>query len=151
MKQFIAPLAVLVLASGCATAPQQFEFDKTRTIPESKDVVWERLVGFFASNNLSIKTIEKDSGIIAAERMIGRPGSGGKILDWADCGSELLMTPINQTADLNVFVRPAPGGATVTVNTRFSESRQFADERPTVTICNSTGALERELLAAAGG
>lgn len=136
--------------SACATAPTVYNVQNSRTVGASKDVVWERVVEFFAMNNLSIKTIEKDSGIIGAERMIAAPSRNGMIGSWASCGSELLMTPVGQTADLNVFVRPVAAGVTVSVNTRFSESRSF-DGPPVSVQCNSTGELERMILDAAEG
>jgi hypothetical protein len=151
MMKFVIAAAAFASLGACATAPQVYDVQNAQVMPEGKDVVWERLVGYFATNNLSIKTIEKDSGIIAAERMMGRPGSSGKIFNWADCGTELLMTPVSQSVDLNVFVRPVSSGTSVTVNTRFTESRVFADERPVLNYCNSTGALEGEILRAARG
>lgn len=136
--------------SACATAPTVYNVQNSRSIAQPKDVVWERVVEFFAMNNLSIKTIEKDSGIIGAERMIAAPSRNGMIGNWASCGSELLMTPVGQTADLNVFVRPVASGVTVSVNTRFTEARSF-DGAPTTVQCNSTGELEKLILDAAEG
>lgn len=74
MGRSIILLATLGAAlASCATAPEVYDFPKSRVVPEGKDAVWERVVEFFAANNLSIKTIEKDSGIVAAERMITSP------------------------------------------------------------------------------
>ena len=143
-------LVGLGLAS-CATAPQVYQVENRVTLNTSKEVAWTRLVEFFASNNLSIKTIEKASGIIAAERMMASPMRGGKIGTWADCGSELLMTPVSQTVDLNVFVREVTADQVqVTVNTRFQEVRQF-DATTQRVDCNSTGALEAAILSAIRG
>lgn len=150
VKIAAALLATASLAA-CATAPQTYTFDKARVVPESKDVVWERVVEFFAMNNLSIKTIEKDSGIIAAERMISTPSQDGNIAGWASCGTGMLTIPTAQTVDMNVFVRPAGAGTSVTVNTRFSETRQFADSPPQRVDCNSNGTLEGMILGAAAG
>jgi hypothetical protein len=150
MKRFIAIVAVAGLASACATAPGAYDVRNTRTYPQGKDAVWERVVETFASENLSIKTIEKDSGIIAADRMFGSPiGGGGTILNWADCGKGGLAIALSQAADLNVFVRPVAGGTSVTVNTRFQETRKLMDTVATVQ-CVSTGNLEERLLTAFG-
>lgn len=139
------------LLSACATSPTHYEFSRSRVVPDSKDVVWERVVEFFAANNLAIKTIEKDSGIVAAERLFpGAPTTKGMILDWASCGHAPLETPIRQSVDLNVFVRPQAGGTNVTVNTQFQEVRNFLDETGTYE-CNSTGRLENMILDVAEG
>ena len=37
------------------------------------DKVWTGIVSFFAEQNISIATIEKDSGIVVAEKMFGNP------------------------------------------------------------------------------
>lgn len=130
-----------VLLTGCATAPMDHGVQNTRVYNEPKDLIWERVVEAFATSNLSIKAIEKDSGIISAERMF--TASSGQ--SWADCGNPGLLIATGRTADLNVFVRPAAGGTSVTVNTRFSEARRFGDN-VSVAPCSSTGELERSLL-----
>lgn len=151
MKVVVSALALFSVAA-CATAPASYEFERTRTIAEPKDAVWERVVEFFATNNLSIKTIEKDSGIIAAERMIGSPGTGGSVGGFADCGVNAFMVPMNQTVDLNVFVRPqGPSSTNVSVNTSFAEVRVFGSNPPQTVSCNSNGKLEDMLLDAAAG
>ncbi len=147
MRLFVAIAAAAAL-SGCATAPLVHEVEKTRTIPASKDVVWERAVGFFATNNLSIETIEKDSGIIAAERTVNRPAAGTYMGGWADCGASFLEIPVAQLVDLNVFVRPVGEATSATVNARFTEVRQMGSSPTTTATCNSTGALERMILDA---
>ncbi|ADK99408.1 hypothetical protein [Brevundimonas subvibrioides] len=151
VKKLAILLALTAPIAACATAPATYAVTNTRVLPDSKDVVWERAVEFFAMNNLSIKTIEKDSGIIAAERMIGSPSRGGMIGTWASCGSELLMLPVAQSVDLNVFVRSVPaGGTSITVNTDFTETRTFDASRTTVN-CNSTGVLETSILDSVSG
>jgi hypothetical protein len=144
--QVAAIIACTLVLSGCVTAPSTYTFNKSRTYPESKEEIWQRAVEFFATNNLSIKTIEKDSGIIAAERMIGAPSSGGTILDMASCGVGALEVPVAQTLDLNLFVKTTSSGTNVTVNTRFSESRHFGNDPPHTVECNSTGTLEQKIL-----
>lgn len=138
--------------SACATPPASYNVVNNRVVPESKDVVWERVVSFFATNNLSIKTIEKDSGIIAAERMISSPTTSGGILGWADCGVNAMAPARSQGIDLNVFVRPQGQATQITVNTRFNEVRfntltSMVEDVP----CNSTGLLEERILNIASG
>lgn len=135
--------------AGCATAPVEHEVQNSQTLDESKDVVWERAVAFFAANNLSIKTIEKASGIIAVDRQVS--GAGGSLAPYADCGTAPLMRTLSQTVDLNLFVRPLGEQKTsVVVNTRFTETRILGENMMTLrTItCVSTGKIEGDILAA---
>lgn len=140
----IAAIGALSLA-GCATAPLVVPVERSVETTKTKDQVWTNLIEFFASNNISIKTIEKDSGIVYAERTFS--GTGG-MREWADCGANMMAPPIRQTMDLNVFVREAGPSTSpktnVTVNARFSETRQSAwDNSLANTDCNSLGVLER--------
>lgn len=152
MKRSIVLLAALsATLASCVTAPDVYDFPKSRVIPESKDVVWGRVVEFFASNSLSIKTIEKDSGLVVAERMFSAPSRGSSVGAWASCGSEPLAVPVRQSADLNVFVRPQGSGVSVTVNTRFTEVRQLGGYESLTLECNSNGSLEAMVLDAAAG
>ena len=141
-------LAGALLVSGCATAPLQHEVDRTRTYDQTKDVIWERAVAFFAAHNLSIKTIEKASGIIAVDREITVPIVG--LEGYADCGTDPLMRNIAQSIDLNLFVRALPDGrSTVSVNTRFTETRIYGFNMLTArtVTCVSTGKLEDDMLS----
>lgn len=144
-----AVAATLAALSGCATAPMQHDIEKTHAFAEPKDVIWERAVNFFAERNLSIKTIEKASGIIAADRTITAPTTG--IEGFADCGKAPLMIPTSQTIDLNLFVRTLPNGnTTVTVNAQFTETRRFGQYPPVTVSCTSTGKIEQAILGSLG-
>jgi len=148
MKKIIALAVAAATLSACATAPITVPVERSAVTTKSKDEVWSNLVEFFASRNIGIKTIEKDSGIIYAERTFS--GAGG-LSEWADCGAAMMAPPIRQTVDLNVFVREQTaangGGTNVTVNARFSETRQSAwDNSVASADCNSLGVLERTIL-----
>lgn len=130
----------LFALSACATAPKEYTFEKSRTFAKSKDEVWEKVISHFATNNIPIKTVEKDSGIIYAENLRFTPGQ------FADCGSSALEPPISGLVRMNVFVRPVSTDTTeMTVNSDFEETRQFGQYPPTTVKCNSTGALERQV------
>lgn len=149
-KQALALITgATVVLSGCATAPMDHAVERTQTFVASKDVVWERAVSFFAQRNLSIKTIEKSSGLIAADRSITTPVEG--LEGYADCGVDPLTRRSLQTIDLNLFVRALPNGSTsVTVNTHFSETRMLGYNAMTIktVTCTSTGKLEQMILEA---
>lgn len=144
-------IALLAAASvaACATPPAYVQIENSRTIPLTKDQVWSNLVEHFASSSITIKTIEKDSGIIYAERAYGR---GYAITELADCGADPMATPTTTAADLNVFVREVPTGTTATVNARFNQTRVSAWDNSIITSeCASLGSLERAILNAAAG
>lgn len=139
MRHLIAICVIAALCS-CATPPETHLFEKTETYTKPKDAVWTNLVDFFSRNNISIKTIEKDSGIIYAETTSFDP-------TFADCGSAPLYHPVRNVAEFNVFVRQINQQRTqVTVNTTYREMRQFGGYPPVVVDCSSTGVLERMIL-----
>lgn len=134
----VLSIAGPALLAACATPPEQHAFDKSRTFALSKDAVWDQLLNHFTSNNIQIKTIEKDSGVIYAETSLSDKSM-------SDCGVSALVHEQGRPASLNVFVRPIGKQTQVTVNAKFQVIRQYGsniwrDE------CNSTGVLERQIL-----
>jgi len=81
-------LICVLLLTGCANyyyppRPIEPEITKSFEVDASFDRTWEALIETFAELQLPIKTIEKDSGIIATEWInYGRVGYGF----WAKCG-----------------------------------------------------------------
>ncbi len=135
--------AALVLSlSGCATAPQTYSYEKSKTSTRTYDEVWENVIEFFASHNIPVKNIAKDSGVIYAETT----KFDNNI---ADCGSPGIMVVTGRQANFNVFVKHTGAAPTVTVNSQFSEIRSF-DMSVVKVECNSKGVLEREILSAIG-
>lgn len=148
MKKFVIAVTLAAGLSACVTAPAVIPIENSRAIPLSKNEVWSNLVEYFATSNIAIKTIEKDSGIIYAERMFAR---GNDLTGYADCGAAALAAPIGGAADLNVFVRETATGVNATVNARYRQSRMSAwDGSVGSTECASLGTLERSILDAAG-
>lgn len=139
IKAVCAITALSFILAGCATPPKQVSFKNSETYNLSKDQAWERLLSFFTSNHVQIKTIEKDSGVIYAER-------SAIDASMADCGEAPLMAEIGRTGTLNVFVRPKDGQTEVTVNSEFKVIRMFDNQTFTV-ACFSTGVLETAILA----
>ncbi|RUM99436.1 hypothetical protein EET67_00535 [Pseudaminobacter arsenicus] len=139
IKAACAMVALTFALAACATPPKQVSFKNSETYNLGKDETWERLLSYFTSNHVQIKTIEKDSGVIYAER---------STIDasMADCGEAPLMAEIARTGTLNVFVRPKGGQTEVTVNSEFKVIRMFDNQTFTV-ACFSTGVLETSILA----
>lgn len=157
MRKLLAVVSVVLPLSACATAPQTFQFERTREYAAAKPVVWDRLIRYFATTNTQIKTIEAASGVVYAERMITNDvpvvwSDRGKIGDLADCGKDFMAVPAAQTIAFNVYVRElaaARSAATVTVT--FRETYQDMGSwggAPPPRECNSTGSLEQRILAA---
>ena len=138
-QSLVFVIAVLALTS-CASMPASYAFNNSRTYDQSYDAVWEKIVGFFASRNIPIKNIAKDSGVIYAE-------SSSFDDTFADCGKGGLMIPIARRASFNVFVTRSGDEPKVSVNTQFQETRQF-DTTVTTVTCNSKGVIERAVLDA---
>lgn len=136
-----AMAACLLGLAGCATAPVPTDFDNTRVYSKSKDEVWTSLVAFFATNNIQIKTIEKDSGVIYAER-----SSFDKVM--ADCGLDYLYVDVTNVASFNVLVIPRGAQTSVTVTSEFKAGRLGPYNATKVTQCLSTGYLEQQILDA---
>lgn len=153
MKRAIV-MSLAMMLTACVTEPQTFDVKNSRQYTQSKERAWDHLIQFFALNNIQIKTIDKSSGVIYAERAIGRAPSGGKIGDMADCGVSPLFPPISQAIQMNVYVQDLGATASkATVTTTFTETRINAlDGKPVAPVqCNSTGVLEGHVLDAMGG
>ena len=129
--------AFALLAQGCATAPGLYSYRQSHGYSRSYDQVWEDTIGFFANNNIQVKNIAKDSGVIYAEQT-----SFGD--DLADCGKRGIATSIGRMATLNVFIMRS-SSPSIRVNTKFQETRKFDNSVWTVE-CNSKGIIEEVIL-----
>lgn len=145
MRNLIAASLLAMCVSACATAPQQTSFQNTKTVASSFDEAWDTAISYFAENNVSIKTLEKDSGIVVAE---AGTVPYQALLELADCGTQPLASNYNGGATYNVFVREASAGTIVQVNAKFLLS--YFDRTQgglTTTECFSKGIFEQGLLA----
>lgn len=156
MKRLVLA-AVAASLAACTTPAQVFEVRNSREYQASKDQVWERLIRHFATNNIQIKTLEKASGVVYAEREFEGASTAwwdrGRIGDLADCGKDFVSVPLAHSLQLNVFVADLPNNrasATVTVTFReiYDQKVGFGGAPKT---CNSTGKLETKILDALGG
>lgn len=138
-KFFLVTIVVsTVVMAGCVTAPGVHAVQNTRTYQMSYDQAWENVVSLFASRNIQIKNIAKDSGVIYAE-------SARFDDSMADCGKPGLFQIVSRRANFNVFVKHAGNDTQISVNTDFSETRRFENNVVTVQ-CNSYGTLENLVL-----
>jgi hypothetical protein len=132
-------LFVMLLLSGCATAPMEHNVDNTKLVNKPFDKTWQELVRVFASNHIQIKNIAKDSGLISAESTSFNESQ-------ADCGSHGLYIPVRHSVSLNVFVASLSQSQTsVTVNAASDVAVQF-QQQTVIKKCNSTGIIEKLIL-----
>jgi uncharacterized lipoprotein len=135
---YVAALVSLLTLSGCATAPQRHNVQSSETFNVSYDAAWESVVSYFASHNIQIKNIAKDSGVIYAEAATYDDSV-------ADCGKPGLFAVTGRRATFNVFVHRVSAGTQVSVNTEFMEGLAFGENR-TTRQCTSRGVLESTIL-----
>ncbi len=142
-RMFSAVIAGLSCAAlpGCATAPAEHMVVNSRLYDASFDTIWGHLIQFFTAHNIQVKTIEKASGVIYAERLFVEPDRS------VDCGKAGIFAIKDTSGSFNVFVVPENGKTKVTVNVTYSQTRAFGEDRTTIK-CASTGILENDLLNA---
>ncbi|HET9041010.1 MAG TPA: hypothetical protein VFN40_12610 [Gemmatimonadales bacterium] len=76
---------------------------------------WDAVVDLFAARNIPIRTIERASGLVAAEEL----SLGGEGSEWADCG-RLNGSPLYPNrAIYNVLVRGDSAGSSVKATVRW--------------------------------
>ncbi len=136
----LLPLILAIGLVGCATPAKTYKFDKTRTYNQSFDQVWTKLVKYYAMNNIEIKNLDKASGIIVAEQASFSPSL-------ASCPSSFALIPLRNNVKLNVFIEHSHP-VKVTVNTKFTQVAKDLTEQLHSVQCNSTGAIETEILNA---
>jgi len=124
-------LALIFLLGGCATiVPPKYPFQATRTYEKDYDTVWSSVIEIFAQRNISIKTIEKVSGIVVSENS-KVPFQVQPDLtynsSYCDCGSPGgLVILTDMKGRFNVFVRKITENATsVQVNTAYHALKQM--------------------------
>lgn len=139
MSKAVLLAAAIVLAGCAATPPGTYQVRNNISFQKSYDVVWERIVSVFARNNIAVKNIAKDSGVIFAER-------AGFDNTLADCGTPGIFIPISRRMQLNVFVNRSGKDPVVGINTEFIEMRRFMDAPPVAVTCVSKGVVENIIL-----
>ena len=143
-------LFTLVLAGGCAT-PEKIvvqPFDKVATVESDFDATWEELVRFLSTNQIGIKTIEKDSGLVVIESLNMSPAL---IQEYCtNIQIPLLWSLQSGKASGNVTVDEDDGFTTVAVNMSYQATTQYCYNGCSYNTarCDSLGKFETELLDA---
>lgn len=150
----ISALTFSAALSGCAMPSIQPPSDNGKDYQQGYqadfDKVWEATVDWFATNNIPIKNIEKDSGIIGSEYALG---SNYSQVDCGvvDPGGMYILQDENVVANLNVLVREKTSTVTVQPNVFGQGSfmlRDIWNNMPNTIKadrCVSTGELEKSL------
>ena len=142
MKNILSILFILLLTS-CAATQVVSNSVVSESYRQSYDEVWTKVIRGFATNHISIGTLEKDSGIVTLR---GDRLSNDLINSYcdADANNGFLEVVLygNVTGSVNVI--DEGGFVTVTINTSFSSVHNdgYFAPRP----CSSTGAFEQSLL-----
>ncbi len=146
-------LAASLLLSGCATLfPKPTEVSVSRTYPDSREAVWQRILSSSARNSMFIRQADRADGVITVDREIASPNVdifSDTIFDWAQCPrGGVVERTLSQRVEINYLVRQERDGTTtVTMNHRFGENRRNIPlHREHWVNCASTGLLERHLL-----
>jgi uncharacterized lipoprotein len=140
---FVFGILATTVGSSCVAPPKEYNVRKSSTVAAPYNLVWTRLMQWFTSSQVQVKTLDRASGVIYAERATFAE------TDYADCGSPGIYQVTARPISMNVFVQPISAQQTrVTVNVNVTESRVF-DTSHLQIQCNSTGRLERQILAAA--
>lgn len=137
---------ITVVAVGCTHQPStqsnaQREIQQEIVVDHAFDTVWADLITLFADLNIPIRTLEKDSGLIATEYQL--VDHGGFYLD---CGQRgLLQVMSNPSMNINVIARTDEIGRT-TVRTNVFGTAVIADTGwalgARTVKCVTTGAFE---------
>lgn len=154
MKKILTATAISALLAGCAgpslQPPAASTTNHSETYAAEFDQVWESTVDWFATNNIPIKNIEKDSGIIGSEYSLGSNYSQVNCGAF-DPGSSHVLYDQSVVANINVLVRESASGTSVQPNVFGNGTFTLRDiwyGIPTTMKadrCVSTGELERDL------
>jgi hypothetical protein len=150
MKKLTLILAILVFSSCATVPPGIFTFESSKMYNKNFDVVWEKIIALFAEKNISIKTLEKSSGIVVAEDTsvpFNRvPGSTKIESNFCDCGAPGGFNYYRELQGrFNVFVRKVGTEQTsVQINTTYRASVFQGQAFIRWLDCNSKGFLEEK-------
>lgn len=159
MTKYFLTLLVAIIFISCSTyiPPKAVEFDKSRTYNQSFDEIWTKLMQLIATNNIKLKTIDKDSGILISEdnKILGaedkpKTGQGLLLTKYCDCGTPggLIQNDYASfKSNFTIIVIKDKQGTTVTMNTHYTIRRvaQLAGSQD-ILQCESTGLSEKYLL-----
>ena len=105
---------------------------------------WDAVFDVFSDRNISIRTIERTSGLIATDRLTVQSGEG---LQWADCGTHMSSATAPEMAVYNVLVRGDSTQSTVKVTASWTATVEVLRGEFRRIQCVSKGVWENDLEA----
>ena len=130
-------LILALAASACAKPPAPAPVRAPTMVSAGFDATWNAVIDIFAEKNIPIRTIDKDSGIIATDRLAVPEQFS---LEYADCGTDGFMIPQLPTSVIyNILVRENGDATTVRVTASWSSDKSYR--------CNTRGIWEGDLEA----
>ena len=146
MNKLVCLITVGFLVSCASTPVVIAPFDKSLTVEKSFDEVWSTLVRFMSTNDVGIKTIEKESGLIQLE---GENLSTQLIQNYCVTNSGMFTSVSSGRVDGSITVFDEDGFVTVNVNARHSFTLMNPLTNPPTyqtLSCEATGAFETAVL-----
>ncbi len=150
------PVKFIPLKNSYADKP--FE----QTVDKSKDQVWENIIDFFAKNGLSIRLIDRTSGLIISDKTAlkwtyeKKDGSLEFPLAWAavpkviNTGNNMPYKFLTVNGDWNIRIKESSGGTLININlvniNCYASAYTLASNSPsaiTVAGVKSTGNFEK--------
>lgn len=139
--RILGVLTLLFFVTGCATvvAPKNYSVPGQDVILKDFDRTWVRIAEFFGENNINIKAMEKESGLITAETT--------RFSAAFDCGSATYTKDQDAVGRFNVFATAEGDITRVRITVDATAKRctvngygQCVDSY--LVNCNSRGILE---------
>ena len=138
-------LSVLILSlfvTGCATTvpPGNYTVIDQDVVSKDFDSTWKRISEYFGENNINIKAMEKESGLITAETT--------RFPTSFDCGSETYAKDQDPIGRFNVFATADGDGTRVRFTVDATVLRCAVNgygqcvNSSYLVNCNSIGTLE---------
>jgi hypothetical protein len=168
MKKLFPVLFALIITStifvGCTGSAAQYDKPKDYVVVKEQifdntfDVIWQKIIDWFASHNTPIKILDKSSGIIASEYNLstedGKYIDCGTALHGQENGYGMEVTHLRfekQSGNFNVSVKKVDDNSTKVIINFFSHSELNQYNNSNILVfsqsvtCNSTGRLEKEI------
>lgn len=145
MKKYILFIILMVILGGCASyqPPKEYKFDKTRTYNQKYDDIWDKTVKYCTDNNIPLKSMDKNSGLIVSEYNLN-----DRLKGCYDCGELASLQDFEDfSAVFNIVIKKENDMKTTVIITVYYKTelvvQSFSYKK--LINCNSTGKLEKEI------
>lgn len=143
----LAALSLLVTACAAPTPPAPPAPRTAMTVNAPFAKTWGAVIDVLADNNISVKTLDRSSGFVVAER-VTVPFKGGKESPYADCGRKMGIPQPPTHADYSVRVKDAGSTSTVQVTATWLEYNPLVSKMPQQGNCSTKGVWESAMESA---